>query len=48
MSKLIVLGVDPASIRNLGIAIISADTETRAMAVLSNATIILPDFETDA
>ena len=47
MSKLIILGVDPASIRNLGIAILSADTETRTMSVLLNTTVILPDFATD-
>jgi len=47
MSNLIILGIDPASIRNMGAAILSVDTDKRSFEVVWHSTVILPDFETD-
>jgi len=47
MSYLTVLGIDPASIRNLGIAIVGVDTESRKFDVKTHYTDVFPDFESD-
>ena len=47
MSTLVVLGIDPASIRNMGAAILEVNTETRVFKVLWHSTVVLPDFKTD-
>jgi crossover junction endodeoxyribonuclease RuvC len=47
MSELIVLGIDPASIRNMGAAILKVDVEKRKFEVVWHSTVVLPDFETD-
>jgi len=40
-----VLGIDPASIRNLGIALVSVDNKKPS--VKFHTTVVLPDFDTD-
>ena len=40
-----VFGIDPASIRNLGVAFLSV--EDRKISVHFHSTVVLPDFETD-
>lgn len=47
MSQLVILGIDPASIRNMGAAILSVDLESRTFDVPWHSTVILPDFQTD-
>jgi Holliday junction resolvasome RuvABC endonuclease subunit len=47
MSQLTVLGIDPASIRNMGAAILKVDTEARSFEVAWHSTVVLPNFETD-
>jgi Holliday junction resolvasome RuvABC endonuclease subunit len=41
------MGIDPASIRNLGVAMVKFDTNTREIQVVEHTTEILPDFDTD-
>jgi crossover junction endodeoxyribonuclease RuvC len=47
MSYFYVMGIDPASIRNLGVAMIRFDTDTKEIKVEVHTTEILPDVECD-
>jgi crossover junction endodeoxyribonuclease RuvC len=42
------MGIDPASIRNLGVGIVVADIDNRSFDVKLHTTVVLPDFKTDA
>ena len=46
MSYFFALGIDPASIRNLGVALMAID-EIKKPEIRFHTTIILPDYETD-
>jgi crossover junction endodeoxyribonuclease RuvC len=45
MSKITILGIDPASIRNLGLAVISL--EDSKLSLIEHFTSVFPDFRTD-
>jgi crossover junction endodeoxyribonuclease RuvC len=47
MSFFYVMGIDPASIRNLGVAMVRFDTVTKEIIVSAHTTEILPDVESD-
>lgn len=46
MSYFCVLGIDPASVRNLGVALLSVSDDKKPL-VKFHTTIVLPDFDTD-
>lgn len=47
MSYITVFGIDPASIRNLGIAIVGFETEKKKLDIKLHTTEVFPDFESD-
>jgi crossover junction endodeoxyribonuclease RuvC len=47
MSYFYVMGIDPASIRNLGVAMLRFDTNTKRIEVVVHTTEILPNVKTD-
>ena len=47
MSYITVLGIDPASTRNLGVAIIGFDSDSKSLDIKSHYTEVFPDFESD-